>query len=256
MSQHRNAIFSVVKKQNGNKWTRIHYAFCINVNSLRLFGARKSGRKPNDGDTRGVWEDVNVRALHVVWIFPEFSSLFCIRFVHAKWHRRKVTKNRQQILLHLSVVSRFPVHGRRPFRCSHIFFERIENTKRQTKNTQNNCETFFRDHFAESKHVQLAIRWRQSAFQPSADTILVRRVLVNCWLVHRLLPHFRLPSLVIDAFHYVCTRTCSLGCSMRYFFRRRSLVNAKVQSMWSRFVFRTILSNRSEFRTDKKNANK
>lgn len=183
--------------------TRIHYAFCIHVNSLRLFGARKGTVKPqqwcHERCSRGCRCTCSTTLL-VVWIFVEFPFLF----LHSiRPCEMTSTKNNQKPSTNfVASFSSFSisVHIGRPFRCSHIFFcffvfvEWIENTKWQTKNTQNNCETFSWDRFAESKHVQLsvrcgirlcryfffAIRCRQFATQPSAHTILVRRV-GCCW---------------------------------------------------------------------------
>lgn len=139
--------------------TRIHYAFCINVNSLRLLGAHECAVSAQQMQwlrgCRWTWTCFTCR----MDFFPEFTFLFCIRFVHAEWHRREISRKPWTKCVASFSSFSISVHSGRPFRHFHIIFffcEWIENPKRQTKNTENNCETFSRDHFAESKHVQLS----------------------------------------------------------------------------------------------------
>lgn len=89
---------------------------CINVNSLRLLGAHESAVSPA------------MQCLHVAWIFPEFTFLFCIRFVHAE-----TTRDRQQNVSFSS--SSISVHSGRPFRHSHIFFRVKRKSKTAAKKT-------------------------------------------------------------------------------------------------------------------------
>lgn len=230
MSQHRNVIFSAEEKrdQMNETWELGSIMHQCKFASVSI-GSIAS---------RAPWaQQCSVYMSH--GFFPNSPSCFAF---DSSMRKQPETVNK----MCLSVVPRFQSTVGVRFGIPTFFFEWNENPKRQPKKhrkqlwnilSRSFCRIDARSTLSQvrdqivSGAFSFATWWRQSAISPSADTILVRRVVVNCWLVHRLLlPSSIACEFVIDAFHFICTRTCSLGLTTLTRHRKGA------KSVWFRFV--------------------